>query len=578
MQGQEFSRPAGSLDQHSIGRRLIELGVDEVETIGFNYREDGMCPFCIGRQTMHATMIKIKGAQTGVWHWVHPHCAAEDLRSRGIIDAATYRFVLGDGTAEAYQLSHPRIAATLDEQSSKILAIERGPPGAYVFEAGGGAGKSTIIGKLCARSHHLPSGASSATNAAVRTLEHTPGVVKGMASTAHAIGLQALTTQFQMLYPPSATGVPGGRPRYHATKIEIMLQTLCPPDSSRPYDGAVSLLYKVNIAAIKKLYNSALLHGSGIKGHPPNSDHESLLALCKRYRVIKLLEAAHDQLSDEDKEAYAEIIATAEGAEEREAGFERRVWILCNLTTIVLDEAVKVSTQPSWEGQSQIVNALDSDDVMVLPAVIFPCMLNHAVQNKAPILLRCGRKALRLYLDEAQDLSIAAVELLLSLLDQENGKLIVFCDTAQREFAFAAADPVRPTHTAPRVTCPARAHDPSPVHHDRPTDRRRWSVSASAKWKSGRCCTTTATLGSSARSWWASSPTFRASNARSFQCATPWARSSTTGTAGTASSTAGWRRGRSSSSLVSTRCSSPLLSTSCALASPLRCLARRADP
>ena len=443
LQSPPFARPPSTRNQHAIARRLMGSGLAEVLTTGFSHRDDGTCCYCMNAIPLDSPMVKIASAQSGRQHWVHPYCAAADLRLRGLIDEPTYQSVLCcDPADEQRSLGTPRSAARPDEQTGIILAIDQGPPGVHKVRAGAGSGKTTMIGRICARSFPIPLGVSSATNAAVRTVENTPGVPRGGAFTAHSMGLRALALQVRMQDHNTAPGCEARIPKFHASKVEIMLQTLCPPDPRRPYDGSVSLMYKVNSGAVKMLYDRALLYGFGIAGHPENSDHLALLRICKRHSIVKILEAAHDLLPEEDKAAYAELMASEQATARRDEGFERRLFTMLRLTTLMLDEGLKVSTQQTWEGKSQIANALNPDDVMVLPAVSFPCMLSHPVRIKAPILLKCGRKALRLLVDEAQDLSIAAVELLLRLLDPDEGKLVVFCNEAQREFAFAAAHPV----------------------------------------------------------------------------------------------------------------------------------------
>merc|ERR1712127_1112073 len=68
------------------------------------------------------------------------------------------------------------------------------------------------------------------------------------------------------------------------------------------------------------------------------------------------------------------------------------------MTSYLLLEGIKVATRPGWQSKNCFTNALDSQDIMQLPAIAFPEMvaLPANTQIQAPVMSRIGSSIIML--------------------------------------------------------------------------------------------------------------------------------------------------------------------------------------
>ena len=308
--------------------------------------------------------------------WMHVRCAFQTLFDlRAVSSAAVDRaealhrsMVTGLHDSQARTQHPPSSTETTplqDEHPAVVAYISSAPCGTRTaISAGAGSGKTTLCEKSFMANSKRPDGTRSnrlcvsSTRSGVAALRAKPGIPDKCCATLHSIGLTALTHEFRRTNhgwndsddTPGATDLclrPTSVMR-HATKHVIMLQVLCPP-TQLDGDSLVSLEFMANRVFVTELAEKVLLFGFGAPGFPDYGDQREMYEIVERYRLQIRLEQTIAALDEELNQRYIRMCPSP----------DNRLQTAMSITTQLLHEAVIVSTQRTWCGRQQWVNALN---------------------------------------------------------------------------------------------------------------------------------------------------------------------------------------------------------------------------
>ena len=375
------------------------------------------------------------------------------------------------------------VTTYVDEHTPIVLRARMQSPGSTLYlEAGAGSGKTTCaesvihVSKMNKSGKRLQLLATTMTKAGVNELKGKPNIPDSIVKSLHSLGYHALCSTYRRRITASLKRqgiVLQGEakdfrmPTPHATKYKIMAQTLLPATAldKEPHKhvaGRVSAAYELFIDFVEQLATKAMEGGFGQPGNPEMSNLKELLRLAQRYELGALIERRYNDMSFELRQLADRSVAVVqhfggEALSEPVAAIEAMLASLAQplmntpehrqqagmaIVAVLLGEAVKVATRPSWRGHNVLRNALDPSDVMYAPSLMFCEMValpaNVAVQ--APVLARNGCKYDFILVDEAQDSNMAQAGLIKWAMASHT-QLVVIADPKQRCFSFASASP-----------------------------------------------------------------------------------------------------------------------------------------
>ena len=403
--------------------------------------------------------------------------------------------VLCRGTAPATadvmnEVVHPSTALVLhavskivDEHTPVVLLAKTQQQGStLVIEAGAGAGKTSLaeriihVCKLNRHGNRQQILATTMTKAGVNSLKGRADIPRSMVKSLHGLGFHALCTWYVRRIQPvllkagllSASNSQSIRtPQPHQSKYKIIMQVLMPPsdfdkEALMHAAGPVSAPYQLFHNFVSVLADKAMEGGLGQVGQDGLEDAVALRQLCTRYELQGHLERDFKNLSYEMQPLCnrAAVLITSYGPGILGDNFaamktavntmapecmsdvtpSERLHAAILMTSHVLQESVKVATQPGWRGNNCFTNSLDAKDIMQLPALTFPEMVALPANTRvlAPVVSRAGLPFDVIVIDEAQDSNRGQVGLIRWAMSKDT-QLIVIADPLQRCFSFASA-------------------------------------------------------------------------------------------------------------------------------------------
>ena len=375
------------------------------------------------------------------------------------------------------------ISKVIDEHTPVVLLAKTQLRGStLVVEAGAGAGKTTLaecIIHACKLNRHGDRQqilATTMTKAGVNSLKGRADIPSSMVKSLHGLGFHALCTWYVRRIQPIllkagllfASDLRSIRnPQPHQSKYKHIMQVLMPPtdfDKEALMHAAapVSAAYQLMHNFVSMLADKAMEGGLGQVGQKKIEDVVALRQLCTRYELQGHLEKDFIKLSAELQPLCnrAVVLITSYGpgilgdsfnelkTAANTMALERmsdvtpsiRLHAAILMTSLVLQESIKVATQPGWRGNNCFTNALDPKDIMQLPALTFPEMVALPANTRvlAPVVSRAGQPYDVILIDEAQDSNEGQVGLITWAMSK-NTQLIVIGDPLQRCFSFAGA-------------------------------------------------------------------------------------------------------------------------------------------
>ena len=373
----------------------------------------------------------------------------------------------------------------VDEHTPIVLETRTCPMGSTFFvEAGAGGGKTTLSDKIIHANKRDREGdmqveellATTMTRAGVNELKSRKNVPSSIVKSLHSLGNIAIREHYRTTLTEHLTlrGITYDAtmirmPERHPSKHVIMLQMLLPPTSldkepNMPCPDNISAGYKLFASYALLLSEKALEAGFGQIGRPGMHDLDKLAELSTRYELDGKVEKTYDNMPRETR-PLADLAAarvTRFGVNElsqpeaeqltrlHETGPTEHLIFVVDMavrlraaimvTSHLLIESVKVAMRPKWMGRNSFKNALDTSDIMVLPALTFAEMValppNPSVA--APIRSRNGKRYRLILVDEVQDSNCAQAGLIKWAMG-DTTLLVLVGDRLQRCYSFASA-------------------------------------------------------------------------------------------------------------------------------------------